>query len=87
MDGIERELRLVKRLLNRLLKSLEQNPKKRLRNGWMIGAEVKQVLHISQRTLQTWRENGTLPFSQISGKIYYRTSDVENLLNENYSAR
>ena len=30
-----------------------------------------------KRTLQTYRDRGLLPYSQINHKIYYRTEDVE----------
>jgi hypothetical protein len=42
-------------------------------------------MHISQRTLQTWRIEGLLPFSRIKGKLYYRKSDIFLLLKENYN--
>ena len=49
---------------------------------WMNNAEVCGLLQISQRTLQSYRDNGTLPYSQIGRKCYYKTSDVEALLNQ-----
>lgn len=52
---------------------------------WIDGQDVLQVLHISKRNLQTLRDNGTLGFSRIGGKIYYKVSDVEGLLEKNYS--
>ena len=39
--------------------------------------EMKEKLGISKRTLQTYRDRGLLPYSQINHKIYYRTEDVE----------
>lgn len=54
-------------------------------NEWIDNQDVMQALHISPRTLQTLRSNGTLPYSRINNKIYYRRKDVENLLNANYS--
>jgi hypothetical protein len=42
------------------------------------------LLHISPRTLQTLRSNGTLPFSRINGKIYYRRQDIQKILADNY---
>ncbi len=48
---------------------------------WMNNAEVCGLLQISQRTLQSYRDDGTLPYSQIGRKCYYKTSDVEQLLN------
>jgi hypothetical protein len=54
--------------------------------GWLDNQDVMQMLHISPRTLQTLRSNGTLPFSRIKGKFYYKVSDLEALLNSNYTA-
>ena len=38
----------------------------------------------SQKTAQTWRDTGVVSFSQIGNKIYYRISDIQQLLNDNY---
>jgi hypothetical protein len=37
---------------------------------WIDSQDVLIKMHISQRTLQTWRTNGLLPFSNINGKFY-----------------
>lgn len=55
--------------------------------GWLNNQDIMQILHISPRTLQTFRSNGTLPFSRIKGKFYYKVSDLEALLENNYSAK
>lgn len=55
-----------------------------LKNTWIDNQEVMQMLHISQRTLQTLRSNGTIPYSKIRGKFYYKVSDIEKLLQANY---
>ena len=54
---------------------------------WLDNQDVMQYLHICQRTLQTLRSNGTLPFSRIGNKIYYRRSDIDSLLVNNYTIR
>ena len=46
--------------------------------------EVMQALHISPRTLQTLRSNGTLPFSRIGNKLFYRKQDINTILSSNY---
>ena len=51
---------------------------------WIDNQDVMQMLHISKRTLQTLRSNGTLPFSRINGKIYYRRQDIKKILSDNY---
>ena len=42
--------------------------------------EVCQILGISKRTLQYYREKGLLPCSQIRHKIFYKPEDVQKLL-------
>jgi prophage antirepressor-like protein len=49
---------------------------------WLTGNDVCELLQISPRTLQTYRDNGTLPYSQIGYKCYYKSSDVEQLINQ-----
>ncbi len=51
---------------------------------WLDNQDVMQVLHISPRTLQTLRSNGTLPYSRIGNKLYYRKQDILKILNDNY---
>ena len=58
-----------------------QNP---LSEKWLDNDEVCEVLKISKRTLQNYRDNGILPFSQISNKIYYKSSDIDKHLESNY---
>ena len=52
---------------------------------WIDNQEVMQLLHISSRTLQTLRSNGTLPYSRINNKIYYRRQDIQRILADNYT--
>ncbi len=48
------------------------------------GQDVMQILHISPRTLQTLRSNGTIPYTRIGNKIYYHKQDLERILRNNY---
>ncbi len=48
---------------------------------WLDNQEVCEILNVSKRTLQTYRDNGRLPFTQIDRKMYYRPADIELLLN------
>ena len=47
---------------------------------WLDNQDVCQILNISPRTLQTLRDNGTLAYSQINRKVYYKPKDVERIL-------
>jgi len=42
------------------------------------------MLGISKRTLGKLTHTGQLPFAKINGILYFRTSDVEKLLNDHY---
>ena len=46
--------------------------------------EVSKKLNVSLRTLQEWRDTGLIPFIQIKGKIIYRQSDIDKLLQKYY---
>jgi len=49
--------------------------------NWLDNQDVCQMLNISPRTLQTLRDNGTLAYSQINRKVYYKPEDVERILS------
>ena len=46
---------------------------------WLDSDDVCRLLCISPRTLQTMRENGTLAYTKISHKVYYRPEDVKSI--------
>lgn len=48
---------------------------------WLGNEDVCELLQISKRTLQSYRDNGILPFSQIGRKCYYKILDMEQLIN------
>ena len=47
---------------------------------WIDGQEVCMFLRIESRTLQTLRDNGTLAYTQIGKKIFYRPEDVKGIV-------
>lgn len=46
--------------------------------------EVSARLKVSRRTLQDYRNEGRIPYIQLGGKILYRESDIEQILNDGY---
>ena len=48
---------------------------------WMDNQDVCRMLNISPRKLQTLRDNGTLAYSQINHKTYYRPEDVQRIVS------
>lgn len=47
---------------------------------WLDNQNVCQILNISPRTLQAYRDTGRLAFTQVNHKIYYKPQDVQKLL-------
>lgn len=44
--------------------------------------QLSQKLKISRRTLQDYRATGVFPYYLISGKVLYKESDIENILQK-----
>jgi len=49
--------------------------------------ELSTKLKISRRSLQDYRNEGRIPYIKLGGKILYRASDVEKLLEDGYRDR
>lgn len=47
--------------------------------------DIRLMLKISTRSLQRYRSAGRLPYYTISGKIYYKLSDVHSFIREGFS--
>ena len=58
-----------------LLGQVVEEPKK-----WLKSYQVKNLLKISDNTLQTLRDNGTIPFTKIGGILYYSMEDINKVL-------
>ena len=69
--------------LKRLMKEY-----KRTFNGdvFLTDKELSERLKVCQRTLKDYRDNGILPYYQLGGKILYKRSDIEKVLNDYYRA-
>ncbi len=73
---------LIKKLEG-LINRLYQNENK-TNSFFLDNSQFIKLMGISQKTAQTWRDTGVVSFSQIGNKIYYRISDIQQLLNDNY---
>ena len=51
---------------------------------FLTGKDVCERLYISPRTLQDYRDRKIIPYTQFAGKILYRLSDINQLLQKNY---
>lgn len=47
---------------------------------YLTNREICQLLRISSRTLQNWRDTGKIPFIRLKGKILYVEVEILNFL-------
>ena len=47
-------------------------------------SELSKKLKLSRRSLQDYRDEGRIPHIKLGGKILYRSSDIEKLLESGY---
>ena len=77
---LSQEIKELKALIVQVQKTRTQ----KFNENWVDAQDIMLSLHISRRTLQSLRDNRILPYSRINGKLYYKMSDVESLLESNY---
>ncbi len=53
---------------------------------YLTDRELSERLKISRRTLQEYRSSGEIPYYCVCGKVLYRESDIERVLEEHYFA-
>lgn len=90
MEILDKKSEVVASLL-RSLDEIQEAIKEAFKNrtphlngeNFLSNRDICQMLHISSRTLQDWRNTGVIPFIQIRGKILYRQSDVLKLVERN----
>ena len=50
-------------------------------------ADLLKLLRLSARTAQDWRDRGILPHSKIGSKLYYRKSDIEQMMMKYFNKK
>lgn len=71
LESLENKLKLL---------TEKQQP---LSETWLDNQEASQLLKVSYRTLQNYRDRGVLPYTMLGGKIYYSAEAIEKILKEN----
>lgn len=81
----------MERIMDRLTLLGEHFEKAEKRRTLVEGEELldnqdlMMTFKISARSLQRYRSDGKLPYYTISGKIYYKLSDVHKFIREHFS--
>lgn len=77
LDSVVVRLRKIEEILTRKQRS---NPDE----VFFDNQEFIQVMNISKRTAQAWRDEGIISYSQVGSKMYYRLSDILVLLEKHH---
>ncbi len=51
---------------------------------YLTDKEASAKLRVSRRTLQDYRNEGRIPYYQFGGKVLYRESDIQRVLDNGY---
>lgn len=78
MRELLQEVKAIKVAIINPIKTIESDK-------WLDNADVREMLHVSTRTLQRLRMTGMLRYSKVNGKIYYRLADINKMLEQNQS--
>lgn len=88
IDSKDMRIKTIFACLERIqnaLSNMKSKQKKSLRNETYIAdKDLSERLKVCKRTLQEYRDKGLLPFYQLEGKILYKESDVQKLLESVY---
>lgn len=57
-------------------------PAKIEKRQWLKSFEVRQLLGISNGTLQAMRINGTIQYSRVGGLLFYSYDDIAKLMEK-----
>lgn len=74
------------KVLNRMdeLETALAEKQKNPEDVFLDNQEFIQLMNISKRTAQTWRDEGYISYTFVGNKIYYLMTDVKELLGINY---
>ena len=82
--GVKRVLESMREVLA-LYKNVTGNYRPMLDGErYLTDREVAEILKVSRRTLQEYRNDGVLPYILFGGKVLYRESDLERVLESCY---
>ena len=83
------QMQMFAQLMESVLKKLERYcaTARPMLDGevYLTSEEVCKLLRLSSRTLQEYRDNGTIAYYKIGGKILYKQSDIQAMLERYYN--
>jgi hypothetical protein len=87
MNVITMESETFKHLMDSiegLKKTIEEKESTNTSKEWLDNQDVCQILKVTPRTLQNYRDQGLIGFTSFNSKILYRKIDIDQFLMDNY---
>lgn len=70
--------------LNKITALLQYKQRSNPHHVFFDNQEFIQVMNISKRTAQAWRDSRLIAYSQVGNKFYYFLSDILDLLKKHH---
>lgn len=67
------------------MRKLMEDDRKKSTIEWLDNSEAAKLLKVSKRTMQSWRDEGILGFSQVGSKIYYNREEIDRMLLKHHN--
>ena len=81
MERFDRNEQLICALTGKELKEVHYLDGEQL----LDNQDVCQMLHMSKRSVQRHRSDGTLKYCMLKGKVYYKESDVMDFIKHHFA--
>jgi excisionase family DNA binding protein len=81
LPGVDEILHKLEVIDGRILLMLNEGSQN---NVWLTSKEAAKALRVTTRTLQSYRDQGLIPFTQFGREVRYRAEDVQFFLMDHY---
>ena len=81
------DLRLYTEEMMAEIRQLFERQAGTVQKKWLKSHEVRRLLNISTGTLQTYRANGTIPFTRLGGSILYDQEAINQVMANQEKSR
>lgn len=75
-------LNIIKERIALLVEKSRMLARYRNKEDWLDNQDVYQLLNISLRSLQSYRNRGLIAYSMIGHKCYYKRTDLDKLIEK-----
>lgn len=74
----------VKSDLQELKELVRAKSDEELNSQWIESTQARQLLGVSQKTWQGYRDRRIIPFTQVGRKIYVKRADLNKFMQDHY---